>query len=278
MVAAAVAAGSAAAGLAGSALSSSAANSAAKTSANAQLQAAQLQQAQNQQNIANLAPYNANGQASLPLLNAQYGQTQNALSNAFNNAQSAVPVPMTQAQLVNTPGYQFNLAQGLQSTQASAAARGLGVSGAALKGAAQYSTGLANQTYAQQLANQNTIYQAQNQQFSNAYNGQNALYQQALGPASLGENAAAQSGYQSNQAAANIGNNIAGAGGTLAAGQAAGANALANGISSAGNSGFTYLALNNALNNNNAAGSIPAGGSGMVPGGQGGGFVWGNET
>lgn len=52
-----------------------------------------------------------------------------------------------QKTLEGLPGYQFTLGQGLKSVQNSAAARGLGTSGAALKGAANYSTGLANSQY-----------------------------------------------------------------------------------------------------------------------------------
>jgi hypothetical protein len=61
-----------------------------------------------------------------------------------------------QSTLEGLPGYQFTRDQGLKSVQNSAAARGLGTSGAALKGAANYSTGLANSTwgsYADRLAN-----------------------------------------------------------------------------------------------------------------------------
>lgn len=243
---------SAAAGLAGSALSASGAESAAKTQAAAQLQAAQLQQQTANQNFANLAPYTQNGYSALPNLNAQYGLTQNVLNGAFNNAQNAVPTAMTQAQLVQTPGYQFQLAQGLASTQASAAARGLGVSGAALKGAANYSTGLANSNYQTQFGNQQTIYGDQSQQFSNAVNQQNALLQNAYLPASLGENAAATQGNQANVSAGMIGSNIAGAGASQAQGTSSAYNALANGISSAGSSPLTSLMLSNALNNSSA--------------------------
>lgn len=55
--------------------------------------------------------------------------------------------------LAQTPGYQFAKQQGLQATQNSFAAQGLGQSGAALKGAAQFTTGLADQTYQSQLDN-----------------------------------------------------------------------------------------------------------------------------
>lgn len=55
-----------------------------------------------------------------------------------------------QKSLENLPGYQFTLNQGLKSVQSGAAARGLGSSGAALKGAANYATGLADSTYGNQ--------------------------------------------------------------------------------------------------------------------------------
>ena len=59
----------------------------------------------------------------------------------------------TQEQLEQTPGYQFNLNQGLKAVQNSAAARGLGSSGTAMKGAADYAQGLAGTTFQQQLQN-----------------------------------------------------------------------------------------------------------------------------
>lgn len=76
------------------------------------------------------------------------------------------PAQMTQAQLEATPGYQFNLSQGLAATQNSAAARGLGVSGAALKGAATFATGLADSTYQQQFNNQLANFGVQQQRFA----------------------------------------------------------------------------------------------------------------
>jgi hypothetical protein len=56
-----------------------------------------------------------------------------------------------QLMLENQPGYQFALREGLKSTQNAAAARGQGMSGAAMRGAAQFATGLANQTAQQNL-------------------------------------------------------------------------------------------------------------------------------
>src|SRR5882762_376786 len=92
----------------------------------------------------------------------QIGQTaSDQLTNRLTDLTS--PITMDQATLEATPGYQFNKTQGLKAVQNSAAARGLGVSGAALKGAATFATGLADSTYQQQFSNAQT-----NQ--ANAYN------------------------------------------------------------------------------------------------------------
>ena len=169
------------------------------------------------------------------------------------------PQPMTQAQLEATPGYQFNLSQGLKATQSAAAAKGLGVSGAALKGAATYATGLADSTYQNQFNNAQQIYsdlfnnaqQGYNNQFQTAQQGfldqsasanqqatgfmnmgqaqtnrLNQMYTNLLGTASLGQNAAAQVGNQGVASAANSGNFLTQAGNAQAAGAVGGANAL----------------------------------------------------
>src|SRR6185312_1060193 len=139
------------------------------------------------------------------------------------------PINMNEATLQNTPGYQFNLTQGLKSVQNSAAARGLGISGAALKGASAYATGLADSTY-------------QNQ-FSNAQTNRQNTYNMLSGQQSLGENAAAGVG----NAGISTGNSIAS--NTLGAGNAAGAAAIATGnaVSGAANSGVQGYLLSNLL-------------------------------
>lgn len=97
------------------------------------------------------------------------------------------PIEMTQENLEKTPGYQFTKTQGLKAVQNAAAARGLGVSGAALKGASTFATGLANQTYKDQFALENT-------------NRTNA-YERLKGLVTIGQNAAAQTGTAGTAAA-----------------------------------------------------------------------------
>jgi hypothetical protein len=89
-------------------------------------------------------------------------------NDLINTSQQNVdfnPINMTQAELEATPGYQFTRNQGLKAVQNSAAARGLGSSGMAQRGAAEYATGLADQTwqnvYAQQAAERQARYTAQ---------------------------------------------------------------------------------------------------------------------
>jgi len=55
--------------------------------------------------------------------------------------------------VTSTPGYQFQLQQGLQATQATNAARGLGSSGMNDAAQTQYAEGLASSTYQQDFNN-----------------------------------------------------------------------------------------------------------------------------
>lgn len=141
------------------------------------------------------------------------------------------PVRMDEATLQRTPGYQFNLTQGLKAVQNAAAARGLGMSGAALKGASAYATGLADSTY-------------QNQ-FANAVTNKELPYNMLTGVASLGENAAAQTGSMGTTTAGNVGNNLIGAGNAAAAADMAGANAIGGAASSIPNALITQSLLGN---------------------------------
>lgn len=267
----ALAAGAAVAGIAGSAISAGAAGSAADKQAAASRYAADLQAKQQAQTRADLLPYNQAGQANLPTYQNYWQTTTNGLNDAYNQMQSHIPQPMTQAQLEATPGYNFNLQQGLKSVQNSAAARGLGVSGASLKGAASYATGLADSTYQNQFNNAQTIYGDYGNLFNNRLNQYGQTFSQLSAPVNLGENAAATSGNIGQQAYTNIGNNIAAAGQAQAAGITTQANAINNGLNSAASAPLNYLAWNKFLNNGSSgsgstydpsASGYTAGGSG----------------
>jgi hypothetical protein len=110
-----------------------------------------------------------------------------------------------EAKLQGMPGYQFTRYQGLKAVQNSAAARGLGVSGAALKGAAGFATGLADQTYGEQV---------------------NRLFQGAQ----IGENAGAQTGSAGAALAGQGGNALINGGAAAAAGTVGATGNLSQGL------------------------------------------------
>jgi hypothetical protein len=194
--------GAAVVGGVGSAIS---AHSAANAQENAAAQASAQQEAQYQQTRSDLMPFQQIGQNAGNMLTQQLGTL-------------TAPMQLTESQLEATPGYQFDLSQGLKSTNNALGARGLLNSGAAMKGAATYATGLADNTY----QNQFNDYQTQN---TNAYN-------KLLGATQVGENAAAQTGAYGTTTAASIGSNTIGAGNAAAAAD----NSIGTAFTNVGNS------------------------------------------
>ena len=293
--AAAAIAGSAVVGAVASNSASKSSAAAAKSAASTDQQAAQLQQQQYDTTRADLLPYNTTGQAALGKINDNlygysspdqtyvgwagdnYAAQQQYASDAqglFDRASQIGQGPGGQAALEATPGYQFNLAQGLQAAQNSAAARGLGVSGAALKGAASYATGLADSTYQNQFANAMAYAQATQgtaNQFGNIGNNMLALntasqgnitnsYNKLAGIAGLGENAAAQTGTQGTALANQAGQNLVQSGNSqMAAGNASAAGTLGIGSAASG-AANNYLAYNyfNKLTQNGQPSGYPS--------------------
>lgn len=289
----AILAGSAIAGgssLLGSGKSSSASKSAAEESYYATQLATDTEKQLYQQTASSLAPYNTYGQGVLYPMAALTAQTpgQSYLDQASQWQQQAgnyltqaagmtPPSQMTEAYLQNTPGYQFQLQQGLQATQAAAAARGLGVSGASLKGAATYATGLADSNYQNQFNNAQTAWQdvmnqgVQAQNLGSGYLSsagtaqamQAQQYSQLANIANLGENAAAQTGqaasqYGSQQASSlasgsqQYGNYLSQAGQAQAAGTAGVGNAATSGV----NNYLSYSTLQQLLGGTGGTGGF----------------------
>lgn len=245
----------------GSLIGSGKASSAAKSSAEMQQQQANLTRA-------TLAPFVAAGGAVAPAYAAAAlsGPTGGG-PDYLTQAAGMVPGQMTQAELEQTPGYQWTLAQNLKGIQSQASARGLGVSGAALKGAAQYATGLANQTYKDQfaLAQQRfaDVQGLSQQQQSNL----NSWLTRLGNAAGLGENAAAGAGQATSQLYAGAGNALTNAGVLSGAGLTGATNALNSGINN-------YLGYNQyqqqiaQQNNPTAAGWDTSGNAGVSMAGQ----------
>lgn len=203
MVAAAIGAAASVAGAASSIASSG--KSASGSQASQYLQALEYNQ-----NIANTSPYISAGQGAVNQLSDYLNtggttayplatQASQSIAPSYTGVSSptwtAGSAPTNQQgmmqgfswnptmqQLASTPGYQFTLQQGLQGVQNQYSGMGLGVSGAEQKGAASYASGLASQTYNDQLKNAESIY-GQN---LNAYNANTANYQQQV--AAYGQN------------------------------------------------------------------------------------------
>lgn len=218
--------------LAGGALSGIGSLVGSSETASAQKQAANTQLQMYQQTAANLSPYNTAGQSatSSALSLAQGSPTGGGPDYISQAAQNTPYNVLTQAGLEQTPGYQFINTQGLKATQAAAAARGLGVSGAALKGAASYATGLASNTYQnqfndaqQQFTDYLNLNASQQNQLTNQFNRLNSL-------STIGENAAAQTGAQGTQAASNYGNYLSQSGQSTGGGTVAASNAASNAL------------------------------------------------
>jgi hypothetical protein len=214
------------------------ASSAAKDAANKQLQ-------MYMQTRADLSPFTQAGAGVLPSLSAlsTSGLTGGG-PDYLAQAAGERPLQMTQAELEQTPGYLFTRDQGLKAVQSAAAARGLGVSGASLKGAATYATGLANTTYKDQFALQQQRFTdllnlnvGQQDQLKNQYT---RLHDTAV----IGANAGAAVGTAGTNAASAAGGYINAAGVDQANALSNATNAISGGI----NNYLGYNARQNALN------------------------------
>jgi len=224
--------------------------------------AANLQKMQYLMTRQDLSPYTAAGASALPGLTAlassgPTGGGPNYLDLAYNQY---LPPRMTQAELEQTPGYQFQLQQGLKQTQSAAAARGLGVSGASLKGAAEFVTGLADKNYQNQFANAQTRFKDVLEMSTGQQNVLNSQFKRLYDTAALGESAAAGLGREGTTAASNAGSALTTAGGAEAAGLTGASNALNQGVQNY----LSYDAFKNYSNPQNTYGT-PIYGSGANP-------------
>ena len=211
-------------------LGAGASESAAATQAQAadQASAAQLQMFNTIRG--DLAPYMAfGGQALNPLsYGLGLGGTQPTGGTLTGTAPGSLIAPFnpTMTQLQATPGYQFTRQQGLQATQNSFAAQGLGASGAAAKGAANYAENLASTTY--------------QQQFNNYWTNQNQALSGLQYAAGVGQSAANQTGAFGTTATQLSNNYLTSGAAASAAGTIGAANALTGGLGGVSNAALLY--------------------------------------
>lgn len=197
-------------------------NKAGKAQANAANAAAQMQMQQYQQTRGDLKPYMQMGRNNINLL-------QSTLNKPFS---------FTAKDYQQSPGYQFAVNQGMRGINNSAISKGLGLSGAQLKGISGYNTGMAQQDFGNQRA------------FAQG-NYQNRL-QNLMGAVGMGQNAAAGAGQIGVNAANNAGNNMTSAGAAQGAGYMGMANSVVGGIDQYNQ----YNMLNNMFGPKQQAGNL----------------------
>jgi hypothetical protein len=130
------------------------------------------------------------------------------------------------------PGYQFRLEQGMRALNASAAAKGMGMSGANIKGATEYGQNMGSQEYTNAFNRYQTNRAAQLDPLFKLYTGgQASAANSAAGAANLGANL----GSTYNTLGTNLGNTITAGGNASASGAIGGANALNQILGSWGN-------------------------------------------
>lgn len=210
----------------GALISSNGAQDAADTQAGASRYVADLQNNQWTQTQQNLKPFLDLGTNAInPLLRAMgYDANWNTDPNNILNQSFRAP---TLAEAQQTPGYQFTLQQGLKAVQNSASAKGLGASGAAMRGAADYTTGLADNTY-------NDVYSRALNTFNTNYGSAANRVNRLWSLVGSGQNAAATAGSLGASTMNSIGDTLMGGANAAAAGRVGSTNALAGGLNSLG--------------------------------------------
>lgn len=215
-----------------------------KYAANQQSQAAANSLAFNQQvygtTLANEKPFVAAGDTAVNALQA-------GIQNGSLTQPWTTPFSFSGVNLQNDPAYNFDLQQGQQAIQRSAAAQGGLVSGGALKDLNDYSQGFASNQFEQSYQNALAQYQ---QAYNIFQNNQSNQFNRLSGVAGLGQNAvtgtatsgnaAAGTGALVNSSTANALSNLyTGQGNAAAAATMAAGNALSGGLNNVAN----YLAL-----------------------------------
>lgn len=225
--------------LIGGAASIFSANKAVDAQTNATNRAIQQQQQMYDTTRADLAPYRAIGTDA-------YGTLKSRL------AELTSPISINPNDLENSDYYQFASTQGQKAVTNSAAARGLGKSGAALKGAATFAKGLATDTY-------KTAFDMANINQTNAY-------QRLLSLIQVGAGAATGTGAAGQNTANQISSSLTGQGNA----QAAGANSIGGSIASIANNIGGYAAYKGLYGTPSGSGTgnfnyAPAPGTGYMP-------------
>jgi hypothetical protein len=150
------------------------------------------------------------------------------------------------------PGYQFRLEQGMKALNASAAAKGMGMSGANIKGATEYGQNMGSQEYTNAFNRYQTNRAAQLDPLFKLYTGGQAA---AAGSATAAGNLGTNLGTTYSNLGTNLGKTATDAGAAAAGGYVAGSNAINSAIGSIGNQ---YMNAQNAANQTSYQNSLLA--------------------
>lgn len=153
---------------------------------------------------------------------------QQAGTNALAKMQSLEPFKYDPNTMYQDPGYAFRMSEGMNALNRSMAAKGLGVSGANIKGAMKYGQNLGSQEFGNA--------------YSRALDEYNTRYNRLASLAGVGQTAAGNIGSASNTYGTNVGNLAMGNAATQGNALMAGANIRAQQYGTAGR------ALDQALN------------------------------
>jgi len=179
----------------GSLLSSQSASSAADTAAQASGQASAASVGEQRRE------FDINQTNQQPWLTAGTGAVNQLAEGLKPGGQFASVMPFNFQYDKNDPAFTFSFDQGMRGINASMAAKGMGGSGAGIKGAAGFAENLANSYYGDAFNRYVTGFNAQTGE-------RNQLYNRYAGVAGTGQQAANQIGAQGANMASNIGNTL----------------------------------------------------------------------
>jgi len=245
--------------LLGGLFGSNAASQAAQEQEQADQKAINFLQNQEQTGLQNYSPFLTAGQNATTTLSSLLGTPGSGLLTPWTTTFTAP----TAAQAAATPGYQFQLQQGLNAAQNSAAGQGSLLSGRTLADLNNYAQGAASTNYQNTFNNALTQYNSAYQSF---LNNQNNQYQRLMGLSGEGLTAAQGAGSLLSNLGGDTASLMAGQGSAAAAGTIGSANAWNGALGGLGNSVMGGLTLN-ALSGN---GGFAGGGLGGLFGGSGG--------
>ena len=229
----------------GSVNSSNAANDAAQLQYKSAEDALQFQKDEFSTQQQNIAPWLSAGKQSLGTL---MGDFQNGTFGPGSIQAPGAFKPPSLQDARNSPGYQFELGQGISAIQRSAAARGGLGSGSTLKGLESFGTGLADSTYGDVFNRSLATYGAGLQGYQAQLAGQSQAYNELAGISGTGQNAAQSINSTGTQVAQNVGSLMTQQGNALAGGVVGSANGINQGVSGATGSLLQSVLLGQMMN------------------------------